>query len=331
MALDPRIPQSGGGVPPVLQAVAGGLNLAESIRQQPLRQALMQQQVQSGQFNLDAARQQQQAQQAAGQRDIAAQRGAVVNRFAQSLKQLPENQRAAALQNNRQIFDALGVNIDRFTDLGDQSLDRVILGTRAFAPDEKAVALGEGQRLVGAETGRVIAEGAEKPRDVSSIVKDFRGRHDKLTQDFKDVDAAFRKVNSASDNAQGDMSLIFGFMKLLDPGSTVREGEFASAEQATGVPGRIVNLYNRALEGTRLGDDQRSGFIGEAKKLFDAQQASADEGLDIILDQMDEEGLSRQRVIGKKALQEFNQRKREKQKERSSDVTQLSDSELLNF
>jgi hypothetical protein len=57
-------------------------------------------------------------------------------------------------------------------------------------------------------------------------------------------------------------------MKLLDPGSTVREGEFATAEQAAGLPARIVNLYNKAYSGQRLGDDQRQDFVGRAVKLY---------------------------------------------------------------
>jgi hypothetical protein len=330
MALDPRIlltPTT----PNLMDALTQGISAGQALRQAPIIEALQRQKLEQGRMAMDAQRKLAQTQQAETQSAIAAQRGSTVNRFAQALKQLPQDQRSAALQSNRRMFDELGINVDRFTDLSDSSLDRVIVGTSAFAPSEKSVLVGEGQRLVGAQTGRTITEGAEKKKDVGSMVKDFRSRHDKLNQDFRDVDAAFRKVNTASDNAQGDMSLIFGFMKLLDPGSTVREGEFANAEQATGVPGRIINLYNRALEGTRLGETQRSGFVSEAQKLFDAQQASADEGLDILLSQVDEEDLSRQRVIGKKALSEFNQRKSARQKSSPKDLSTLSDDDLLSF
>lgn len=77
---------------------------------------------------------------------------------------------------------------------------------------------------------------------------------------------AYTKVKSASANAAGDMSLIFGYMKLLDPGSTVREGEQAQVQQATGVPDQVRNLYNRVVTGERLNTNQRAQLKAEAYK-----------------------------------------------------------------
>jgi hypothetical protein len=60
---------------------------------------------------------------------------------------------------------------------------------------------------------------------------------------------------------------------MLDPGSVVREGEFANAQNAAGVPERIANAYNNAMKGERLSPSQRAQFLGEAKKLRDLAQA----------------------------------------------------------
>ena len=49
-------------------------------------------------------------------------------------------------------------------------------------------------------------------------------------------------------------------MKILDPPSVVREGEQATAKNASGVPDRIRNLYNATLRGTRLTPTQRLDF-----------------------------------------------------------------------
>ena len=62
------------------------------------------------------------------------------------------------------------------------------------------------------------------------------------------------------------ISLIFGFMKMLDPGSVVREGEFATAQNAASIPDRIRNAYNRALEGTRLNPQQREMFKSASRR-----------------------------------------------------------------
>lgn len=100
---------------------------------------------------------------------------------------------------------------------------------------------------------------------------EFQGQS--VYKDFLKIDDAFDKVQASagSSNAAGDLSLIFGFMKMLDPGSTVREGEFANAQNATGVSGRIRNLYNRAAEGERLSEEQRKQFLAEAMNLYNAQ------------------------------------------------------------
>ena len=70
----------------------------------------------------------------------------------------------------------------------------------------------------------------------------------------------------------GDLALIFGFMKVLDPRSTVREGEFASAANAGGVVENVRNQYNKVLEGTLLTPQVRAQFITSANALFAKQQ-----------------------------------------------------------
>ncbi len=59
---------------------------------------------------------------------------------------------------------------------------------------------------------------------------------------------------------------------MLDPGSTVREGEFATAQNSGGIDTAIVNIYNKAREGTRLTPQQRKMFSNRANKLFSAAE-----------------------------------------------------------
>jgi hypothetical protein len=79
---------------------------------------------------------------------------------------------------------------------------------------------------------------------------------------------AYQRVASASPDAAGDLSMIFAYMKILDPNSVVRETEFANAQNAAGVPDQIRNAYNRAIEGVRLNPTQRQQFTAQAEKLF---------------------------------------------------------------
>lgn len=98
-----------------------------------------------------------------------------------------------------------------------------------------------------------------------------------LRNEFIDQSKEYRLQNeaigriaaSAKDpSAAGDLSLIFNYMKVLDPGSTVREGEFATAQNAGGVPDRAIAAYNKVLSGERLSTTQRADFVDRANKIY---------------------------------------------------------------
>lgn len=97
-------------------------------------------------------------------------------------------------------------------------------------------------------------------------------------KDFASAAIAYRGIQSTltgPPSAAKDMASIFQFMKVLDPTSTVREGEFANAQNAAGVPDRIRNLFNRAASGEMLNEQQRSEFLSTAKELYQARQEAA--------------------------------------------------------
>lgn len=98
----------------------------------------------------------------------------------------------------------------------------------------------------------------------------LRKEYSDQTKGFQEVNAAFARIKASEDTAAGDIALIFNYMKMLDPGSVVREGEFATAQNATGVPQQIVNIYNKALTGERLSPGQRKSFTSQAGQMYKA-------------------------------------------------------------
>lgn len=85
-------------------------------------------------------------------------------------------------------------------------------------------------------------------------------------------------LRAAGDNSgASDIALIFGFMKTLDPTSTVREGEFATAQNSGSVDQSLMNLYNRALKGERLQPVQRAEFAKTAQGQFAVAQDRFDQ------------------------------------------------------
>jgi hypothetical protein len=61
-------------------------------------------------------------------------------------------------------------------------------------------------------------------------------------------------------------------MKILDPRSTVMQGEQATATNAGSVPERVRAQYNKALTGQGLIDEIRQDFYAQSRNLIESQR-----------------------------------------------------------
>ena len=93
------------------------------------------------------------------------------------------------------------------------------------------------------------------------------------SKDFKQVRDSYERIYESAQkpSAAGDLALIFNYMKMLDPGSTVREGEFANAQNAAGIPERVAAMYNNVIAGERLTDNTRADFLSRSDSMYEAQ------------------------------------------------------------
>ena len=109
-------------------------------------------------------------------------------------------------------------------------------------------------------------------KDATALRKEFEGLPE--VKDFRDMTVAYKKIESSSKNPSpaGDISLVFSYMKMLDPGSTVRETEYATAKNAANVPDMIRNQFNKLRDGMFLNEKQREDFLNQARNLYNAQQ-----------------------------------------------------------
>lgn len=114
----------------------------------------------------------------------------------------------------------------------------------------------------------ILKPQSETAKPEMDLRKEFSG----LTKDFRDQRAAYGRIQAAGTkpSAAGDLALIFNYMKLLDPGSVVRESEFATAQNAAGVPERVRAAYNNVLRGERLSEPQRGDFMNRSGMLFNS-------------------------------------------------------------
>ena len=125
-------------------------------------------------------------------------------------------------------------------------------------------------------TGEVKADPRASKRSVGAVYdleKKARTEWKGESGVFRDTQDAMRRVVSAAKRgtAAGDLAMVFNFMKTLDPGSVVRESEYATAENARGVPEGIRNMYNRLVKGERLTPPQRLDFVGTVSDIYMGQ------------------------------------------------------------
>ena len=102
----------------------------------------------------------------------------------------------------------------------------------------------------------------------------FRDEFNQLSKPFQTIVPMYKNIVSAATlpdaqaTPQTDMSMIFAYMKLLDPNSTVREGEYATAQNAGSIPDSIRNQFNRLKDGDKLQPQQRIQFARSAQNVF---------------------------------------------------------------
>ena len=107
-------------------------------------------------------------------------------------------------------------------------------------------------------------------KDLNERVKaesSFRKEFTKDTQDFEKIQQFKNQITNAPNTGAGALTAVFGFMKLLDPNSVVRESEYANAENAGGVPARLRSIYNKALRGG-MGEELMAEFRAEAERIY---------------------------------------------------------------
>jgi hypothetical protein len=97
-------------------------------------------------------------------------------------------------------------------------------------------------------------------------------KQEPIYKDFSDMKSAFSQVVSSLSQGTpiGDVAGATKIMKLLDPGSVVRESELAIAMEASGRMDRLQNYFSNMMSGQKLTPTQRDDFKALANELYAA-------------------------------------------------------------
>jgi hypothetical protein len=117
---------------------------------------------------------------------------------------------------------------------------------------------------------------------------------------FNEMQSAYGQITDSlkKNSPAGDLAGATKFMKLLDPGSVVRESELAMAMSATGLLDRATNYAEMVIKGTKLTEAQRKDFQDLADKLYTTAATTYNQKRNEFVTQGSQYGLNAERALG---------------------------------
>jgi len=161
----------------------------------------------------------------------------------------------------------------------------------AQSPDIRAVEYISGKPLAGTGTAGISQVGEYRqqiapktnvtvPVDMTGGQKGFENemklggafKNEPIYKDFSDMKSSYSQVISALGQGTpiGDVAGATKVMKLLDPGSVVRESELGIAMAAAGRMDRLQNYFSNMMSGQKLTPTQREDFKSLSNELYAA-------------------------------------------------------------
>jgi len=144
---------------------------------------------------------------------------------------------------------------------------RSALAFQSLTPEQQKTYL----QLKSAGAPRTIVDmtGGQKGFDNEmSLKKSFAA--EPVYKAYGEMQSAYGQITDSlkSESPAGDLAAATKFMKLLDPGSVVRESELAMAMAASGALDRAKNYAELRISGKKLTPDQRKDFQQLSDQLF---------------------------------------------------------------
>lgn len=120
-------------------------------------------------------------------------------------------------------------------------------------------------KKLNAETQQVInaaAAGGLTPGKRFEAEEGLRKEYETRSKGYNDVAQQYAAIeaSAADGSGAGDIALVTAFNKMLDPGSVVRETEFANSRDTAGLVSKLRSYGKKLDNGEFLSTDQRASF-----------------------------------------------------------------------
>jgi murein DD-endopeptidase MepM/ murein hydrolase activator NlpD len=126
--------------------------------------------------------------------------------------------------------------------------------------------------------------GQEETEEKFDQVVKLQSQYKDLSKEVRTLEEGFayaKTFDIYTDNAYDDDSLIFSYVKVLDPGSVVREGEYDIRKNATTLYNQIANKFDLAIKGEGMfGPEQRQKIIDTMNSIYESKRKLYDSELE---------------------------------------------------
>lgn len=115
----------------------------------------------------------------------------------------------------------------------------------------------------------------------------------------KDTATAYQTMYNAATNPtqKGDTTMLYTFFKVLDPQSTVREGEIEMIKQSRSIPEKFKGMALKLASGQTLLESERADLLNQAYQYVANQQRGVTETIDMYKDYAKAFGLNPEKAV----------------------------------
>ena len=106
----------------------------------------------------------------------------------------------------------------------------------------------------------------DSSKAAAALRKDFTAQSKELG--YQNALDSWNRASEVPNDGSGDLTLLYSYIKALDPNSVVREGEIEISKATGSVPENILTAYTRAKEGKLLSPEQRGEYIREVGRIY---------------------------------------------------------------
>lgn len=152
---------------------------------------------------------------------------------------------------------------------GEYALANFIPGAKAKQLPDKSVSIVAPLPTGGTKTFRIFpTASAADPKDVAQNEQQLRQQWLNKSKPFAEMDQTYRSMAkyAANPSGPGDLALIIGYAKVLDPNSVVRSEEGEAIQATSSLPAWVVTKYEQLKSGAKLDDPTRKAILENANR-----------------------------------------------------------------